>query len=149
MSVVEPNALDAVNVRTRHSLWRVDPAAVLTAQLAEARRSGVTFEDAWGPAFKAALAAAANGWERREWSVVLADMVGTWRSAFECRPAPSREIALRRIAEDPDRVPLPERECARCGREISDARGRRGGPARYCSDACRRLVSEERRAVAA
>jgi hypothetical protein len=129
----------------------VNPAAVLTAQLADARRSGVTFEEAWPEAFSAALAVAPNRWERREWANVLGSMVDTWRSAWERRPAPSREVALQGLAADPDRVPLPERECARdsCGREIPSARGRRGGPARYCSDACRRLVSEERRMVAA
>jgi predicted nucleic acid-binding Zn ribbon protein len=36
-----------------------------------------------------------------------------------------------------------ERWCARCGKPIPPDRGRRGAPAKYCSDRCRRRANEE------
>ena len=125
------------------------PSTVLLERLAGARRAGQTFEQAWGDALGAALAAAESG-ERREWGDVLAGMVVTWREAFERRPARRCELALRAVAEDPDREPMPERECARCGRAISESRGRRGAPAKWCSDRCRNRAhyQRERAAVA-
>jgi hypothetical protein len=125
------------------------PAKILLEQLAAARRAGCTFEDAWQEAFAVAVAAAPNRDERREWASVLGGMVEVWRSAWERRPASAPEVALRVVAEDSDREPLPERECAHCGQEVPDERGRRGAPARYCSPRCCHAASERRRAVAA
>jgi hypothetical protein len=82
--------------------------------------------------------------------VVLGEMVETWRAAWE-RRAPSRpELALRAVAEDPDRVSCSgERLCEHCYEEIPPDRGRKGRPAMYCSDGCRQRANYERsRAVA-
>jgi predicted nucleic acid-binding Zn ribbon protein len=75
-------------------------------------------------------------------------MTATWRAAFERQPAESRERALRAL-EDPERVPIPDRECAHCGGEIAPGRGRRGAPARHCSDRCRKRSYDEKRRLAA
>ena len=114
-------------------------AAALVAELATRRRQGETFAHAWPPALAAALAAAPNRWERREWAEVLAGMVSIWRSAFAREPAPRRERALLALL-DPDREPASGRECLRCGEEIPPERGRSGPPPRYCSDDCRRAA---------
>jgi hypothetical protein len=46
-------------------LHRAVPAGILLEQLADARRAGQTFEQAWSPAFAEALAVASSR-ERRE-----------------------------------------------------------------------------------
>jgi hypothetical protein len=111
------------------------PPGVLVTQLADARRDGEAFEAVWASALASALAVAPNGSERREWSTVLGEMVAIWRAAWERRPASAPEHALATVAQDPDRVPLPERECEHCRGEIGAERGRQ---AIFCSDKCRR-----------
>src|ERR1039458_1816356 len=124
----------------------VSPATVLVSQLADARRQGASFETAFPPALERALAAAPNGQQRREWREVLGDMVLTWRSAWERRPAPGPEHALGGLLDDERVVPIPERECERCHGEIGPERRQ---TAIYCSDECRRAAVEESRLAAA
>jgi hypothetical protein len=85
----------------------VTPASTLLDQLADARRRGETFEEAWPDALDAALAAATSPWERGEWRDVLSGMAPTWRASYERSPAPARERALLVLAED--RGPVPDR----------------------------------------
>jgi len=123
-----------------------NPAAALVEQLADARREGVPFEIAWPDALAAALTAEPVGWERAEWRRVLSSMVEMWRDAFERVPASRHERALATVAQDPDRVPLPDRECERCGEEIPPDRG---PLARYCSGDCKDETNRERERAAA
>jgi hypothetical protein len=118
---------------------------VLLDQLAAARAAGATFAQAWPAALDVTLASSAP-LERDDWSVALDETSESWRTAFERQAAPRRERALAIVAVDPDRVaavepdqvPIGDRECAHCGGEIPDARGRRGAPARYCTPRCKR-----------
>jgi hypothetical protein len=112
-----------------------DPVSTLGDQLADARRSGESFETAWPDALAAALGAARFQRERYEWANVLADTIGAWRSAFERRAASAPDRALRALAEDPDRVACgDQRACAHCVGEIPAGRDPR---AVYCSSRCR------------
>ena len=116
---------------------------VLREQLAEARAAGSTFAQAWPAALDVSLASSAP-LERDDWSVALDETSDSWRAAFERQAAPRRERALAIVAVDrvatvePDMVPIGDRECAHCGGEIPDERGRRGAPARYCTPRCKR-----------
>jgi hypothetical protein len=87
------------------------------------------------------MLAAPNEWERNEWATVLTgEMVETWRGAFERRPASGPERALRAVADDPERVPVPERTeraCEHCSGPIPDDRDPR---TRYCCDRCRKTA---------
>lgn len=121
---------------------------VLLEQLAAARRRGESFEAAWPDAFVAALRAAHRR-ERQDWADVLGGMVESWRAAWERRPATRPELALGLIAAEDRGVPLPARECEHCRGTIPDDRGRRGAPARYCSDRCCHAAHEARKQVAA
>jgi len=78
----------------------VTPATVLLERLADARRRGGSFEEAWPDALRSAVEAA-SGRERREWRAVLEAMVDVWRGAFERRPAKDGERAMRMVAETP------------------------------------------------
>jgi len=120
----------------------VSAAEILVVQLAGARRKGAGFADAWPDALAAALASVRDARECREWTTVLAEMVETWRAAFERRPAARRERALRAVADDPDREPLDDadgepcgRRCEHCDAAIPDDRDPR---TIYCSDRCRK-----------
>jgi hypothetical protein len=115
----------------------MNPAAVLTQHLAEARRQGEVFAHAWPGAVGAALASTPNESERNEWAAVFGGMVATWRAAFDREPTTRTEAAMLRLA-DPDRVPLPAHPCEHCEEEISPARVRRH--ARWCSDRCRQAA---------
>lgn len=121
------------------------PAAVMLEQLAAARRAGESFEDAWSVALAAALAVVEQVWERREWRHVLDDMASTWRDAFERRPASRCERSLATVAQDPDREPMPDRECERRGEEIPPDRG---PLAVYCSGDCKDATNRERERAA-
>jgi predicted nucleic acid-binding Zn ribbon protein len=125
---------------------RSAPAATLVELLAAARREGVTFERAWPDALAAALTVVQTKWERSEWASVLGSMASTWRDAFERVPADGRERALATVAQDPDRVPIPDRECERCGEEIPPDRG---PLAIYCSGDCKDETNRERERTAA
>lgn len=120
---------------------RSNPAAVLVEQLAAARREGVTFEQVFPDAMAAALTVVQTRWERSEWASVLGGMVEVWRDAFERGPASRRERALATVAQDPDREPMPERPCERCGGEIPPDRG---PLAIYCSPDCKDETNRER-----
>jgi hypothetical protein len=108
----------------------MNPATALVEHLAAARRRGEGLADAWPDALTGALAAEPVRWERAEWRCVLSSMVETWRDAFERVPASRRERALAVVAQDPDREPMPDRPCERCGEEIPSDRG---PLAIYCS----------------
>jgi len=83
------------------------PPAVLAQQLAEARRRGELFEQAFPVALAAALAGE-PGREQRAWEAVLMDHADVWRGAYERHgPADRSGLALRRL-EEPDAVPLPK-----------------------------------------
>lgn len=75
------------------------PAAVLVRELADARRRGEDFGQAW-PHARAAALTAASARERREWSVVFTDQQDMWRGAFERRPAAQRALALLGLPHD-------------------------------------------------
>jgi hypothetical protein len=83
----------------------MSPARVLAEQLADARRGGQHFSDVWPDAVAAALEAAPNKWERRDWRIALAETVDAWRAAFDRLPASSPEHALTSLAEIPDGEP--------------------------------------------
>ena len=116
------------------------PASVLFSKLADARRAGESFEQAWPVALTAALASVPNNTERREWMQVLGGMVQTWLAAFERQPASTNERALSLLADNTDRVPVPDRECEHCHGEVGTDRG---PLARYCSDDCKREANRE------
>ncbi len=81
------------------------PAAVLLDQLAEARRRGVVFEDAWRDAVAEALDLAPDRWERKQWAVVFEETMPSWRAGFERQPAVETEVAFAMLEDD--RVPVP------------------------------------------
>jgi hypothetical protein len=120
----------------------------LLERLASARRAGLTFDQAWPTALGEAVRVAHRR-DREEWAEVLGSMSSSWRAAFERRPATGPELALAIIATDSDRVPMPERECERCRRAIPDDRGRKGAPAKFCGEDCRREAHRERWQTAA
>lgn len=122
------------------------PPTVLRERLATAQREDMDFDDAW----PGALAAAVNTahWEREEWLDILSGMVETWRAAWEHRDASRTERAFLALVM-PGGEPLPERACEHCGEEIPADRGVRGGPARFCSDRCRRRATYLRERTAA
>jgi hypothetical protein len=113
--------------------------AVLLDQLADARRSGGTFEPAWPAALDAALRGARPD-EREEWAELLPAMIGTWERAFDRQPSDRLEQALFAVATSEDREPMPERPCARCGQEIPEDAHH---AALYCSEDCRREAKTE------
>ncbi|HXW59238.1 MAG TPA: hypothetical protein VEJ23_07140 [Solirubrobacteraceae bacterium] len=115
------------------------PAALLE-QLAAARRRGEGFDRAWPDAVGMALEAA-DAADRQGWAEALNSLADAWRASFERRPPSRQEHALAVVASDPDRVPVPDRECARCGGEVPPDRPRR---ASYCSQDCRDLARLER-----
>src|SRR6202035_5407560 len=121
----------------------MSPATVVLEQLASARRAGATFDTACPDALASALLAA-DADERREWAAALAGTADAWRCSWERRPARPPERALLLVADRELGEPLPERVCAHCGEEIPGNRGRRGGPAKYCSDQCRRDMFNQR-----
>jgi hypothetical protein len=112
----------------------VNPAATLGHHLAEARRRGEVFGQAWPDAFTAALAPVPTIKERSEWADVLASMVSTWRAAFARHPSSAPETALLMLTDE-SRVPIAEHLCEQCDEEIPPERIRRR--ARFCSEACR------------
>ncbi len=122
------------------------PPAVLRERLATARSGGVGFEEAWPVALAAAVNAAQ--WEREEWRDIRSGMVETLRAAWERRDASSAERAVLALVALGG-TPLPERACEHCGEEIPTDRGVRGGPARFCSDHCRRRATYLRERAAA
>lgn len=119
------------------------PPVVLRDRLAAARRSGVSFDEAWPVALAAAVTA--TQWEREEWRAILSGMVETWRAAWERRDASRPERALLELVT-PGGTPLPERACENCGEEIPADRHR---AARFCSDPCRRRATYLRERAAA
>jgi len=80
------------------------PSATLSKKLAEARRQGESFQDAWPVALEAALAGEPNRRQRGEWQMIFTDQVDVWRGAYERHgPADRSGLALRRL-EDSDAV---------------------------------------------
>jgi hypothetical protein len=88
----------------------VNPAAALVVQLADTRRAGQTFEDAWPAALSTALRTVRLSYERDAWSQALAATRESWRAAFERRPVSDREAPLVMLLADEDPEPLLERE---------------------------------------
>lgn len=109
------------------------------------RCEGEAFDRVWAGALEQALAGVAPP-EREEWREVLEGMRSTWREAYE-GGAPARSQRAAAAILDPARVvPVPERECERCGAPAADRPAGNGGlPPRFCSELCRRLAREERR----
>jgi hypothetical protein len=106
------------------------PPVKLREHLADARRAGASFDQAWPVALWAALSTVQ--WEREQWEDVLSSMVDTWRAAWERRASTSAESAVLELMM-PGGTPLPERACECCGAEVALDRHRN---ARYCSDDC-------------
>jgi predicted nucleic acid-binding Zn ribbon protein len=106
------------------------PTVELREQLAAARRAGASFDEAWPGALKAAVNA--SQWERKDWLEALSGTVQAWRAGWERQPATRPERALAMLVM-PGGMPLPERACEQCGREIPPERDRR---ALFCSDGC-------------
>lgn len=104
----------------------MNPPAKLREHLADARRAGVSFEQAWPIALEATVGTVQ--WERAEWLEALSNTVKEWREGWERRP--STGPALEAL---PGGVPLPERACELCGAEVP---AERDVKARYCSDGC-------------
>ena len=114
----------------------MSPPVSLLDQLADARRAGVDFGDAWPGALKAALSGAHTS-ERDEWASVLSETAQAWAAAFQRAPARGSERALR-VLDDPERETLPDCPrgcCQRCFEPIPAGKKR---SARFCCDECRR-----------
>jgi hypothetical protein len=121
------------------------PPVKLREHLADARRAGASFDQAWPVALWAALSTVQ--WERKEWEDVLSSMVETWRAAWERRESTNAESAVLELVM-PGGTPLPERACENCGAEVP---ADRHGNARYCTDGCAKRAAhlrERERAVA-
>lgn len=130
--------------RDRVVLVRLPPVE-LREQLAAACRAGVSFDQAWPSALKAAVNT--SQWGRAEWLEVLSGMVGAWRAGWERQPATRQEQALAMLVM-PGGEPLPERACEQCGGEIPPERDKR---ALFCSDGCAKRAAylrERERAAA-
>ncbi len=113
------------------------PLETLSAALAESRRSGVAFPQAWPQALEAALSGAD---ERDQWTKALLATQSAWEAAYDGKPATRPERALGLVGSDPERdVPLPpgSRICRRCGEPIPPAKA---SNAVYCSRECQRGV---------
>jgi hypothetical protein len=119
------------------------PPVKLREHLADARRAGASFDQAWPGALEAAVGAVQ--WEREEWRDILSNMIETWRAAWERRDASSAEQAVLALVM-PGGIPLPERACENCDVEMPADRHR---TARFCSDACRRHATYLRECAAA
>lgn len=121
------------------------PTVELRERLAAARRAGASFDEAWPGALKAAVNA--SQWERTDWLEALSGTVEAWRAGWERQPTTRPERALAMLVM-PGGMPLPERACEQCGREIPPERDRR---ARFCSDGCAKRAAylrERERATA-
>jgi hypothetical protein len=118
----------------------VRATAKVREALAEHRRTGLPFGAAWTAAL-AALPAA----ERDEWFEALQDTAGSWKAAYQHRPATRAELALL-AAGDPEREPTDEpdaweRICAMCQGVMPATKQRN---ARYCSYGCQRAAHGRR-----
>lgn len=74
------------------------PAVALRVELVDARRSGLSFTDAWPSAMAAALAVSADR-EADDWRDVLLETHSAWRAAFEHTDAMAGHGALAILAE--------------------------------------------------
>lgn len=63
-----------------------DPLEILRDGLALARRAGMPWEQAIGPARITALSVESNHREREEWAAALEATLTAWRNAYERRP---------------------------------------------------------------
>jgi predicted nucleic acid-binding Zn ribbon protein len=115
------------------------PPVIVLEQLADARRAGVSFADAFPDAVAEALAVVAPD-ERAGWRDALHGSVEGWRRGWDRVPPTRAEGALLLVAENGDRVPLPDRPCARCGALIEG----RARNAIYCSERCKRSAGTDR-----
>ncbi len=123
------------------------PPERLRLDLADARRAGLGFEDAWA----AGVAAAVHGQRPDEgaaWSTALAATRDAWEAAWDGRAATTAQRAVHALAVDDERVALAEfGECGRCDAPLPPPR--HGPQRRWCSDACRRAASRRVPALAA
>jgi len=85
------------------------PPVILAQHLAESRRQGACFTDAWPAAVAAALGGKRSSWEIHEYRIVFAETIDEFCAAFERRPGSQPGLALHRL-EEPDAVPVPERD---------------------------------------
>jgi hypothetical protein len=75
------------------------PPAILLHELADARRRGEDFEEAFPLACEAALAAASSGKDRYDWTRALTATRDAWAGAYERRAAVGAvEVAVRELA---------------------------------------------------
>ena len=114
------------------------PPVKLREHLADARRAGASFDQAWPGALAAAVGAVR--WERAEWLEALTNTVKVWRAGWERRPSTGPERALDALVM-PGGVPLPERPCELCGGEVPPERDVR---ALFCSDGCAKRAAHLR-----
>lgn len=108
-------------------------------ELADRRRAGASFDEAWPAALGAALRGESDD---EEWTVALGATRGAWLAAYAGAPASNPERALTLVGED--REPLVEdvgRRCERCEEPMPA-----GKPvhARYCSRECQRAMHGRR-----
>ena len=120
------------------------PPETLLRVLAEDRRQGVTFSDAWP---RAVLAAALD----REWREALNSTRDGWEGAYDRQPATRRERALAAVQDELQINDADARGlCVHCGDPIPATRGLK---AIYCDETCRRernyAIEVDRRATAA
>jgi hypothetical protein len=117
----------------------VTPAVRLAQDLADARRRGEAFEVAW----PVATARAVHGQRADEgaaWSTAFTATAAAWSAAWHREAATRPQRALLAVAQDPERVAMPEHgECARCAAALPPPR--HGQAQKWCSAACRRAAS--------
>lgn len=105
--LIERSRARAVARATVASAWRgilrsMTPAERLGRDLADARRRGEPFAEAWTVAVKHAIAGQRRD-ERTVWSAAFTETAEAWRAAWERRPATRAQVAVLAIATDPER----------------------------------------------
>lgn len=83
------------------------PPVIVAQRLAESRRHGECFTDAWPAAVAVALGGKRSSWEIHEWRTVFAETIDEWHEAYARQAASRPELALHRL-EEPDAMPLPK-----------------------------------------
>jgi len=127
------------------SPWSLPRPAHLAAFLADARRRGLSFLDAWPGAMSVVCG---HAHERDVWLTAFRDTRDVWQRAYEgSAPLSRAEAALRGLPldlVDLDGAGIERRRCGHCGSAIPPERDPR---ARFCSDGHRAAawrVSQQR-----